>query len=101
MTDPTAIHAHFLAVLPRIEAHAAYRFRHIAPEARAEKVAETIAIAWRQYARLVERGKNPDEFITKVAERSAQAVANGRRLAGSEPKKDVTTVDAQKKMGFK
>src|SRR5262249_19238696 len=41
----------FLAHLPRFEAHARFAFRRVdCPEARADRVAETLALAWRHFA---------------------------------------------------
>jgi hypothetical protein len=98
--DPKAIEAHFIAALPKIEDVARFRFRHLRPEAKEEKVAETVALAWREYRKLCERGKNPDEFVTTLADFSARAVRNGRRLAGKTRSGDVMAEKAQKKHGF-
>jgi hypothetical protein len=43
-----ALHAAFLALLPRIERHARICFRHLGcPQGRDDAVAETVALAWR------------------------------------------------------
>ena len=47
----------FVAMLPAIQEHAAYRFRHRLPEEREDLVAETVALACVMFARLVEGGK--------------------------------------------
>jgi hypothetical protein len=49
----------FLSLLPMIENHARVYFRHFpCPEQRADKVAETVAVAWQWYRRLAERAKD-------------------------------------------
>jgi hypothetical protein len=54
-----AQHADFLALLPRIRTHAEIYFRGInCPQKKADKISETIALAWQRYVRLIERGKD-------------------------------------------
>jgi DNA-directed RNA polymerase specialized sigma24 family protein len=78
------VHAIFLTALPRFQAHAEFAFRHVRCEdARADLAAEAIALAWRAFARLARRGRNPQAFVTTLARRCTQAVRSGRRLAGS------------------
>lgn len=85
------LHAAFLAELPRFAAHARYATRHIAcPDTRTDLVAEVLALAWRQFARLHRRGKDPGTFVTTLALRCSQAVsprlAHGQRGEGqSDP----------------
>jgi DNA-directed RNA polymerase specialized sigma24 family protein len=84
-----ALHTRFLAHLPRIEAHARFAFRRVGcPHARADLEAETVALAWRDFVRLTERGKNPDQFITTLATRCSQAARSGRRVAGGFRKRE-------------
>ena len=101
--SPTAdcIHLAFLEQLPRFRAHAAFAFRRVAcPEARADRVAEAVALAFMHFAALYLRGKNPEAFVTTLALRCTQAVKAGRRLAGSEAAKDVLSPVAQVRHGF-
>jgi DNA-directed RNA polymerase specialized sigma24 family protein len=100
MSDPEAIKAHFTAALPRIEQVARFRFRHLNPELQEEKVQETVALAWKSYRNLVNRGKNPDDFISTLASFSAKAVKNGRRLTGQNRASDVMGDKAKKKHGY-
>jgi hypothetical protein len=80
----------FLAHLPRFEAHARFAFRRLGcPHARADRVAETVALAWRHFAALSRRGKRPEEFVTTLALRCSQAVKAGRKLVGCETGQDV------------
>jgi hypothetical protein len=42
------LHDAFLALVPKLETHARIQFRHIeCPGKRADKIAETIALAWK------------------------------------------------------
>ena len=53
-----ALHAHFLAVLPRIETHARIYFRNLScPHHKEEAVQETVALAWQWYRRLGREGQ--------------------------------------------
>ncbi len=88
--------------LPRLEAHATLALRHVRCEdTRADLTAEMVAIAWRTFVRLAQRGKKPEEFITTLALRCSQAVRNGRRLAGSESARDVLSRVAAIRHEFK
>jgi DNA-directed RNA polymerase specialized sigma24 family protein len=99
---PTSrLHAAFLAALPRIRAHARYAFRHVAcPDTRDDRVAETVAIAWRQFARLHRRGKDPSRFVTTLALRCSQAVRAGRRLVRSDGARDALSPVARARHRF-
>ena len=78
-TAAGALHAAFLALLPRIERHARIAFRHLGcPQGRDDAVAETVALAWRWYLRLVERGKDPAAFVSALAGYAARARCRGR-----------------------
>ena len=96
-----ALHAAFLALLPRIERHARITFRHLGcPQSRDDAVAETVALAWRSYLRLVERGKDPAEFVSTFASYAARAVRRGRRVCGQEAGQEVLSPRAQARHGF-
>jgi hypothetical protein len=91
----------FLAHLPRFLAHARFAFRRVdCPETRADRVAETLALAWKHFAALARRGKRPERFVTTLALRCTQAVKAGRRLTGSENGGDVLSPVAQVRHGF-
>jgi hypothetical protein len=96
-----ALHASFLAILPRIETHARIAFRHLdCPQGRDDAVAETVALAWREYLRLLERGKDPAEFVSKFTDYAARAVRRGRRVCGQEAGQEVLSPRAQARHGF-
>jgi hypothetical protein len=69
----------FLLHLARFEVHARDAFRRVGcPQARADRVAEMLALAWKHFAALAERGKGPERFVTTLALRCSQAVKAGR-----------------------
>jgi hypothetical protein len=91
----------FLAVMPRIETHARISFRHLkCPHQREEAVAECLALTWAWFVRLVRRGKNPEAFISVLADFAARAVSSGRRLCGQEKVNEVLSPVAQRRHGF-
>jgi hypothetical protein len=97
-----SVTAVFLAHLPRFEAHARFTFRRVeCPHARADRVAETVALAWRHFAALSRRGKRPEEFVTTLALRCSQAVKAGRKLVGCETGQDVLSPVAQVRHGLR
>ena len=103
LQSPTVVQlqARFLAVLPRIETHARIYFRHLrCPNQREEAVAECLALAWWWFIRLVRRGKNPEAFISVLADFAARAVSSGRRLCGQEKVNEVLSPVAQRRHGF-
>jgi hypothetical protein len=100
-TAAGALHAAFLAILPRIETHARIAFRHLCcPQRRDDAVAETVALAWQSYLRLVERGKDPADFVSTFADYAARAVRRGRRVCGQEAGQEVLSPTAQARHGF-
>jgi hypothetical protein len=90
----------FLAFLPRVELHARIYFRFLPHDRKEEAVAETIALAWRWFVRLAERGKDAAQFVSALASYAARAVLSGRRLCGQLPGKDVLSELAQRRHGF-
>ena len=88
-------------LLPRIERHARITFRHLGcPQSRDDAVAEAVALAWRWYLRLVERGKDPAAFVSALAGYAARAVRRGRRVCGQEAGQEVLSPRAQARHGF-
>jgi hypothetical protein len=100
-TGPS-ITALFLAHLPRFLAHARFAFRRVGcPHVRADRVAETLALAWRHFAALSRRGKRPEQFVTTLALRCSQAVRAGRKLVGCESSTEVLSPVAQVRHGLR
>jgi hypothetical protein len=99
--SPKDLHAAFLALVPKIEKHTRSAFKYLkCANERADKVAEAIALAWKRFVRLHERGKDVATFPVVFAILIARAVASGRRIAGAEPVNDVMSQTAQRKHGF-
>jgi hypothetical protein len=95
------LHSRFLAFLPRIEAHASVCFRGIrCADKRADRIAETIALAWKWFLKLEERGKDATQFVSAIATFAVKAVRCGRRVAGMERAKDVMNPRTQQRHGF-
>jgi hypothetical protein len=95
------LHAAFLAILPCIELHGHVYFRHVrCPHRRADCVAEMVALCWKWYLRLVERGKDPAQFPTTLATYAARHVRSGHRLCGPEKGKDALSPLAQTRHNF-
>lgn len=96
------LHNTFLDLLPRLQTHAAIAFRHIpCPAARADCIAETLALAWRWLGRLQRRGKAVSQFPMVFIILAARAVRCGRRLVRQESARDVLSPTAQRRHGFR
>jgi hypothetical protein len=81
------LQAQFLALLPKIQLHANFSFRHIrCPETRQENIRE--------------RGKDPSRFPSALAAYASRAVRCGRRVCGIERAKDILSPRAQQRYGF-
>jgi hypothetical protein len=95
------LHAAFLGILPRLEAHARATFRRVrCPHRRDDHVAEAVALAWHWFVRLARQGKDAARFPMALADFASRAVRNGRRLAGAEASKDVLSSSARRRHGF-
>jgi hypothetical protein len=87
--------------LPRVQAHAEFACRHVrCDHARADFVAEVVALCWLWFLRLVRRGKDPARFASALAGYAARAVRSGRKLAGMESAKDALNPICQERHGF-
>lgn len=96
-----ATQAAFLTMLPVLECQARIRFRHVrCPQSREDARAEVVALAWRWFRRLVERGKDPARFVRRIARFACAHVRAGRRLCGQEGTKDVLSPCARACRGF-
>ena len=94
------LQAAFLSVVPRIELHGRVCFRTKSWLDREEAIAEMVALCWKWFVRLAERGKDATRFPSVLATFAARAVNSGRRLAGSCKAKDVLSPVAQRRHGF-
>lgn len=76
--SPAQLRALFLTVIfPRVRRHARIYFRHVrCRDRRADHVAEAVALAWKWFVRLAERGKDATEFpATRGARRGRDCSA--------------------------
>jgi len=90
----------FLSVLPRLLLHARICFRDRRADRREEAVAEVVALSWKWYVGLVQRGKDPSQFPSALATFATRAVQAGRRLGGQERAGDVLSPRARQCRGF-
>ena len=96
------LHAGFLRILPQIERHARIYFRDVrCTTQKQDLIAETVALCWAWYCRLMRKGKDAANFASILARYAARAVRCGRKVTGQEKAKDVMSSVAQKRHGFK
>jgi len=98
-----AVAAHrtaFLSILPKIEVHAHFAFRRSrCSHARADAVAEVVALCWLWFCRLARRGKDATTYSTTLASFASRQVKSGRFLNGQNSK-DVLSAMARQRRGF-
>lgn len=95
------LQARFLSILPRIELHARIYFRAIkCGFKRADLIAEAVAVAWKWFIRMAEKGKDATRFPSVLATLAARAVKSGRKVAGQIKAKDVMNEQTQQRRGF-
>jgi hypothetical protein len=98
---PQSLHAVFLTeILPRVETHGRFAFRDLKSQAKDDAVQEMVALCWKWFLRLVERGKDATQFPTALADFAARAVRASRRLTGQDRAGDVLSKVAQRQHGF-
>lgn len=91
----------FETALPRIVKHCQVQFRNVkCHSAREELIAEASGLAWKWFARLHEKGRDPTRFISAIATFAVKAARSGRRVAGMDRSKDVMSPRAQQRKGF-
>jgi hypothetical protein len=95
------LHAKYLSILPKIELHGRIYFRHLNPHRKADAIQEMRALAWLWYVRLVDRGRDPRDFLATFVTLLARSVNSGRRLAGMMKAKDVMNPDPQRRHHFR
>jgi hypothetical protein len=103
VTDAGAdLQSRFVRLLPRIEDQARFYFRSVkCVVCRADCIAETIAVAWKWFCRLAQRGKDAAQFVAALARTAARAVRGGRRVGAGETANDVMSSVAQRRHNFK
>ncbi len=99
--SPDALHKRFLTIAPRIELHGRIFFRNVkCPHKRADFIADMIALSWKWFLQLAQRGKDASHFPTALACYAARAVKSGRRVHGMEHTRDVLSPLAQQRRHF-
>jgi hypothetical protein len=69
------LHARFVLLLPRIELHGRIYLRHLrCPHKKADAIQEMRALAWKWFLSLIERGKDPADFVATFVGFLARAV---------------------------
>jgi hypothetical protein len=89
-----------VAILPQVQRQGRIHFRAARPDRRAELVAEVVALAWKWFVRLAERGQDPTRFSVTLAAYAAKAVKSGRRVCGQESDRDALSPLAQMRRCF-
>jgi hypothetical protein len=101
MTAMSSLHARFESIRGRIERHARVYFRgERCPDRKADRIADTVALAWKWFKRLADCGRDGTQFVAALARYAARAVRCGRRVTGQLPGKDVLSEQAQQRHGF-
>ena len=59
-----------------------------------------VALSWKWFLRLAQRGKDPTQFPSAIASYAARAVRSGRGVCGQENGKDVLSPLAQRRHRF-
>jgi hypothetical protein len=98
----TDLHTRFLKMLPRIELHGRIFFRNLrCQQEKTDAIAEMVALAWKWYVRLAQRGKDAADFVVAFCRFLGVAVKSGRKITGLEKAKDVMNPINQQRRGFK
>ena len=98
---PAALHAAFLAHLPRIAAHAGFAARRSpCPHERADRTAEVVALAWRHFVTLSRRGKDPAAFVSTLACGAPRQCGPAAGWPGRTRRADALSPVARRRHGF-
>lgn len=104
MNEPASLdqaRSDFVAAMPRLVRHGKVYFRHVrCKHKKADCISEMLGLSWKWWTRLVQRGKNPNGFVSTLASFAARAVRSGRRVCGQERAKDTLSTTAQQRHGF-
>jgi hypothetical protein len=92
-------HQDFLAMLPTIENHARFAFRHLKPDHLEEAVQETVCNCCLAFTGLVERGRAEAANWSSLAKYAVAQVRGGRRVGSSLNIKDVSSTYCQQRKG--
>jgi hypothetical protein len=90
-------HNTFLLMLPQIEDHARFRFRHLKGERYEDAVQEVVCNSLVAYASLVEQGRAEAATWSSLAKYAVAQVRSGRRVGSSLNIKDVSSSYCQQR----
>jgi hypothetical protein len=96
---PPCWHQDFLVMLPKIEKHARFAFRHLKPDHLEEAVQEVICNCCLAFASLVEQGRAKAATWSSLAKYAVAQVRGGRRVGSSLYIKDVSSPYCQHRKG--
>src|ERR1700721_1064030 len=94
-----SLQTRFLDILPRVELHGRIYFHFLSQDRKADVIQEMRALALLWYLRLIEKGKDPTNFMKAFTTFLARAVSSGRRLVGVAKAKDVLNPATQRLRG--
>jgi len=97
--SPACWHSDFLRMLPKIQEHAHFAFRHLSEEQRDEAIQEVVCNCCLAFARLVEQGRQDETTWSPLAKYAVAQVKAGRRVGNSLNIKDVSSQYCQKRKG--
>jgi hypothetical protein len=97
--QPVSWQAGFLDLLPGIVLHARRAFRHLAPEAKEDALAEVVANTLCAYRRLDERGALERAFPTTLADYAVRQYYAGRRVGNRLNGHDLSAQHGPRKSG--
>ncbi len=91
----------FLSIVPIVERHGQIYFRYLkCRDQKADRIAEMVALCWKWFVRLAEKGKDATQFPTVLASFAARAVRCGRKVAGMNKATDVMNEITQQQHCF-
>lgn len=96
----TLHHAKFVAMIPQIQRYASFVFRHEPRAAQEDLIAESIASAYVNFARLVERDKVELAFASVLARYACKQIRAGRRIGNRADIRDLLSSHARKRGVF-
>ena len=91
----------FLKMLPQLQAQARFAFRQQPPDRRQELIAETLALCWVAFVRLLERGREDMIYPTPLVQFAIRQARDGRRVGSRLNVCDVSSAYAQRRKGFR
>lgn len=81
----------FARLLPEIDRHVRFRFRHLDPELCEDRTADAVALAFEMFVGLVRHQRGKDAFPTPLADFAVRQVSEGRQCGTSQNRHDVTS----------